>query len=202
MLAACGLIFLPILASALPDVRKAQEEAIKLFPDLGKPDTAFNQRFLARFKALSDGNDPLLQRDDWPVIVAKGIAIELGVSPAVQEPGAKAAPAVPPPRTPFKPGKTMLDRPGDSDDGGGENTDPLRAPEGGFRTIGGRVLQRTDDGVMVQTRLRGDSGHVWIRKFDAKQGAKITVGCKRVGTYTFESVAYGTRTLDCYEPIK
>lgn len=77
----------------------------------------------------------------------------------------------------------------------------LDAPVGRV-TIGGIVVQRTADGLLVQTRAKGDAGQIWIRGYDAKEGASITLACKRAGTFSFESVGRGSRTLDCYEPFK
>jgi len=77
----------------------------------------------------------------------------------------------------------------------------LDAPVGRV-TIGGIVIQRTASGLLVQTRKRGDAGQVWIKDFDAKEGVSITVACRRVGTFEFQSVGFGLRTLDCYEVIK
>ena len=79
----CALLAIGFAASAQDPkaVSLAQAEALREFPALGQSGSDFNKRFVQRFNSLKTAGDSLLQRDDWPDVLAKQIGIELGVVP-------------------------------------------------------------------------------------------------------------------------
>ena len=56
-------------------------EAVREFPDLGRAGSEFNKRFVETAQLLKSVNDDLLQRSDWPLVVAKQVGAELHVAP-------------------------------------------------------------------------------------------------------------------------
>ena len=46
------------------------------YPDLAVPGSAFNNRFVARYKAWQDTQDPRLDRSNWPEVLAYDCAAD------------------------------------------------------------------------------------------------------------------------------
>lgn len=137
-------------------VSLSQAEAVREFPALGQPDSNFNKRFVERFKSLKLAGDSLLLRDDWPEVLAREVAVELGVAPLV---AATATPAPTAPPTPWQPMGTLLDqRPGgeetpDSQQPVGETLLDTRPQE--LYHIIGTVLEKVPEGLVVNCNPPG-----------------------------------------------
>lgn len=54
-----------------------QQTAVTLYPDLAKSGSLMNKNFLAAVQEAKNNNDPVLQRSDWPVVIAKKVAADL-----------------------------------------------------------------------------------------------------------------------------
>jgi len=61
--------------------RSAQAEAIRLYPELGKPGSVLNQRFLKAVEEAKKTNDPILSRADWPLVLAKRLSEKRRLTP-------------------------------------------------------------------------------------------------------------------------
>jgi hypothetical protein len=92
-----------VIASALlaasmafaDDSSSSQAKALELYPALGHADSALNKLFVARVQALRSAADPLMQRPDWPLVIATQVAKEIGIPPI-----ARNSPPVASPNTP------------------------------------------------------------------------------------------------------
>ena len=84
IVSACALAALSMPAFAQADAKASQAEAVRQFPDLAKAGSDFNKAFLAKLQAAKVTQDPTLSRNDWPMILAGGVANELGVQPVTQ----------------------------------------------------------------------------------------------------------------------
>ena len=97
--------------------QEAQAQAIKLYPDLAKPGSAFNKTFLHIYTQELKTNPIALQRADWPFDVAKKAALILNVemgsaSPAMPTTAAiQSAPAAPVAMPPMLEGGTVAQGP-------------------------------------------------------------------------------------------
>src|SRR5436190_1287749 len=72
----------------------AREAAIRLYPDLAKPDSTFSKTFLEVFEAQKASNPRSLTAVDWPLTVARRTGSILGVAPL--DPNAPPPPAATP----------------------------------------------------------------------------------------------------------
>jgi hypothetical protein len=58
-------------------VQDAQAAALARYPDLGKPDSAFNRRFIEKHAAYRAKSDAILNGTDWPMKIANEVAMEV-----------------------------------------------------------------------------------------------------------------------------
>jgi hypothetical protein len=79
-----GLLALSLAAHAQADAKVSQAEAVRQFPDLAKAGSEFNKVFLTKLQTAKAAQDPVLSRDDWPMILASAVANELGAKPGAQ----------------------------------------------------------------------------------------------------------------------
>lgn len=89
---------------------------------------------------------------------------------------------------PWTPQGTGLDRPG------GTSLNPTP----GVITISGTVYRRWEDGLVIQTRMKGDGGLIFLTGMDAKMGAKISAKAMLVGKHEF----FAGRMLDAYKIVQ
>lgn len=153
-------------------VLESQKAAVAAFPALADTSSALSRAFLARVKALQVAQDPRLMGDGWPLAVAREVAAELGIEPRGAAAGA-----------------------------GGGYVNPLERVAGQM-TVQGAVKQRTPDGLLVQTRMRGDDGLIFLRGVDLKEGERVSVPAIREGTYSYETVLGAAKVLDAYRALK
>ncbi len=187
------LVTLPAVAQT--DVAQAQAEALRLYPELGVAGSRFNKRFVKRVTALKAGEDPMMQRTDWPLVIAKQVAAEIGLDPVGKTPVPVEK------KEPFQPGTTLLDKEGSTSlkrPATGHEADNPLAVVPGRKTISGTVFQRTADGLLVS--IRGE--RIWLSGFDAKQGQKISVPAVKSGTHSYIEVSGAERLVDAYEALK
>jgi uncharacterized membrane protein YeaQ/YmgE (transglycosylase-associated protein family) len=59
--------------------QEAQQAALLRYPQLGQANSPFNTRFLEKHRTMKQNQDPLLSTADWPMILAREVAAELGV---------------------------------------------------------------------------------------------------------------------------
>jgi hypothetical protein len=78
-------VLLAVAVASAEDSSSSQANALALYPSLGQTDSAMNKRFVARVKALRAAGDPVMQRADWPLVIAKQVAEEIGITPVVHE---------------------------------------------------------------------------------------------------------------------
>jgi hypothetical protein len=96
------------------------------------------------------------------------------------------------PKQPWKPGATGLDKTGSTS----------LNPVAGATTITGTVKQRTAEGLLIQTRLKGDGGLVWLTGHDAKEGTRISLQAVKDGTFDYGAVSGAAKTVDAYRVVK
>jgi hypothetical protein len=60
-------------------VQEAQAAAIARYPELGRPGSPFNQRFLERHAGLKANDAEVLKSPDWPMKVASEVAGDFGM---------------------------------------------------------------------------------------------------------------------------
>jgi hypothetical protein len=60
----------------------AQRAAVKEYPDLGAPGSAFNQKFLEKHSRYKTENPEALDHPGWPWVIAREVAVELASAPA------------------------------------------------------------------------------------------------------------------------
>jgi len=91
----CALLAIGLVANGQDPsaVTQSQTEAVREFPALGQPGSDFNKQFVSRYKALKTSGDATLTHDDWPLVLAKQVATELGIAPAAQATPTAAAEA-------------------------------------------------------------------------------------------------------------
>jgi len=169
-------------------VALAQKEAVREFPPLGESGTIFNAKFLARVNSLRKGGDSVLLRDDWPLLIAKQVALEMGVDP-VPDPTIAVAPVARSTPTPWVPHGTMLDQPG-ADTGDAlpgtasaapQATDDLLSGAEKKYYIYGTVIQWTADGLKIECVKPKSSGYesprgfVWLIGKDVNLGDTVKV---------------------------
>jgi hypothetical protein len=196
----CGLLATGFAANAQDPkaVSLSQAEAVREFPALSQQGSSFNKRFVERFNSLKTAGDSLLLRDDWPLVLAKQIGIELGIDPLVSV--ATHATDPKPTATPWKPLGTMLD-PHPS-----EGT-MLDANQGASQKyfVAGTVIQRTPDGLLIECNRTGGSGYkqpkgdVWLVGKDATVGDTIRTVATKLGTYTYTTVDGADRMVDEFQ---
>jgi hypothetical protein len=58
-------------------VQDAQAAALARYPDLAKPDSPFNRRFLEKHTAYKAKSDAMLTGTDWPMRIANEVAAEV-----------------------------------------------------------------------------------------------------------------------------
>lgn len=75
-------------AQTSEEIAKSQMEAVRLYPALGIKDSDFNKAFVRRVAVLRSNQSATLLRDDWPVLVAKAVALELASGGESKAPGA------------------------------------------------------------------------------------------------------------------
>ena len=79
---------------------------MRLYPDLGVKNSAFNKTFLRRVETLRAAHDPIFWQADWPVLVAKTVAEELTAKDeSGKQVSSKATPSVAPAVSDAEPGK-------------------------------------------------------------------------------------------------
>jgi glutaredoxin len=61
--------------------REAQAQAMRLYPGLGRANSALNLKFVALYKEAQSTNPGLLARADWPLELADRAATSLGGAP-------------------------------------------------------------------------------------------------------------------------
>jgi hypothetical protein len=66
-------------ARTFVSVEAAQAAAMHRYPDLGKSGSAFNQRFLEKYKRYQRERPDVLLSNEWPMLIAIEVAKELGV---------------------------------------------------------------------------------------------------------------------------
>jgi len=160
-----------------------QAEAVSEFPALGQAGSEFNKLFIQRLHNLQFTNDSLLQRDDWPLILAKEIAIEVGSEPVSND---IAASQPSPSPTPSNPQGTAQDQnPADA-----SALDPMAPPPKRYQIVGA-VLRRSDDGLLVGcTQGQGigyerPQGNIWLIGYDAPEGGHVDIEGVKIGTHKY-----------------
>jgi len=96
------------------------------------------------------------------------------------------------PKQPWKPTGTGLDKTGST----------ALAPVAGATTITGTVKQRTAEGLLIQTRMKGDGGLVWLTGHDAKEGTRISLAAVKDGAFDYSAVSGAAKTIDAYKAVK
>lgn len=72
---------LPV-ASPRPElVAASRARALKEFPDLGIANTRLNAEFVSRYRRLESEHNRFLADPDWPLILTRNCAHDLGISP-------------------------------------------------------------------------------------------------------------------------
>ncbi len=150
---------------------ESQKEAIRLYPDLADKESKFNKLFVQRISARKVSDPSFLQRDDWPLSVAKRVAAELGAAnitapaPAVNSQVAKM---------PIDPANRL--------------------------GVSGEVIQRLTEGTLVKSSgvavggWRGLRGVVLVRGHEATMGEKVKLTVFPSGTFTYTSTDGGENT--------
>ncbi len=160
------------LCQAQTPMQESQKNAIKLFPDLGVPGSKLNKRFLELVEATKRSDPQMMQRDEWPMTVARQAAADTGATPAT--------PAEPEPQA-VKTGVSLGQAPA------------------GYVTVHGKVVQRTADGLLIQGQKSGPTGQFWLKGFDSQEGKTITASARKVAPFAFTAVSGEARMLDCYD---
>ncbi len=65
---------LPAATASKSEVQKAQQEAMRLYPELAEAGSALNEKFLAAVKQARKSDPALFERADWPLHIAKQVA--------------------------------------------------------------------------------------------------------------------------------
>ena len=94
---------------------------------------------------------------------------------------------------PWKPLGSALDKHGATS---------LQPPAQGSVIIHGRVIQRTDSGLLIKTTRRGDDGLVWLRGHDAKQGQTVSVPAIKGDAEAYTTILGAAKMLDGYDARK
>lgn len=59
------------------DSAVARAQAVRMFPELGREGSALNSRFLQLYERAREANSPVLEKGDWPIVLARQAAAEL-----------------------------------------------------------------------------------------------------------------------------
>ena len=101
-----------------------------------------------------------------------------------------------PPRNPLdRPGSTSLAPPAPKSHRINPTPVPATPAPG---PVAGTVLQRTATGLLVQTRIPGDRGLVWLTGVDVKAGLRVEVVARPTAPVSCPT-AFGDRMLDGYQ---
>lgn len=107
----------------------SEAKAIELYPDAGKPESAFAKRMVEIEAALEEAGSPVFHDADKPKIIANMAAKELGIAP--KRKGQPAAPVSKPAATPPPPAPKKNVLPG----GGSRTATPSEDPNGEMAAI-------------------------------------------------------------------
>ena len=176
------VVVFALSVSAQTPVLESQKAAIKLYPDLGVQGSAFNKRFVELVEAAKRSDQQLMQRDEWPMIIAQRVSADLG---------AKAEPA----------GGGVSTA---------ENTQVAKMGIDPGNKVGvfGKVIQRMTEGNLVQASgsnvagWRGVKGLVFIRGGDAAMGSTVKLSVTPAGTFKYTAVDGGENIVDAFTIAK
>jgi hypothetical protein len=166
-------------AGAQTPVLESQKAAIKLYPDLGVPGSAFNKRFVELVEAAKRSDPQLMQRDEWPMTIAQHVSADLG---------AKAEA---------------------SGGGGASQAENMQVAKMGIdpgNKVGvfGKVIQRMTEGNLVESSggnvggWRGVKGLVFIRGGNAAMGSTVKLSVVPAGTFKYTAVDGGENIVDAF----
>jgi len=189
-------------------VALSQKEAVREFPQLAVPGSSLNKRFLERVSSLKYAHDSVLLRDDWPLLITKQVALEVGEEPVPREKPAPVVPDASPTPTPWVPKGSMLDNnPGSSD---ASTLDPMNPKSSGASSgekfyIVGKVVMKDDDGLLINCQsvrtigAEAVSGQVWLTGRDSSLGHLVKTLATKVGVHTYVTVTGLKRKVEEYK---
>jgi len=187
-------------------VSLSKKEAVREFPALAQPGSALNTRFVQRLHSLQVANDSVLLRDDWPLLVTREVALEVGDEAIPQQPAPTPAPTATP--TPWVPQGTALDKNAPASDD--PFAAPTQAPSGAADAdkkyfIYGTVIRKADDGLLIACSAPHafgyDSpvGEIWLTGRDSTLGHLVKTVAIKVGRHTFPAAGGFNETVDEYK---
>lgn len=71
------IIFVLLVLHVTANAQSPQQQAIQAFPELGVEGSRFNRAYLQAYEAAKAKNDPILRSAEWPLMLAKRVAVEL-----------------------------------------------------------------------------------------------------------------------------